>query len=319
MSITPEIPNLKIILSGLDNAGKSSMLIAIKKMYDFEEEAKNLKPTIRIDYFRRTFLNYMLNIFDMGGQQKFREMYLKKPIYFEAVDILIYLIDIQDEDRFSESISYLTKVLDILKENGYRKEKAIYLCFSKADYELFKSQPVEMGDRIQMLANLLTTTCPDFKFMFYQTSIFTTYSIMRMISHGLRDALQKFHTVDQKLSQFLRHNNQNYGILFDHTGIALSEHFVKQIKLVDLEEQVNQMISGHLEEFGHLEEENLQIKSNKIINQDFTTICYQFQVPDQPHNFYLAMQGDYPATKVQESDIDGLLEGLKELLKNDFF
>ena len=81
--------NIKVILSGLDNAGKSSMLIAIRKMYDFEEEARNLKPTIRIDYFRREFLNYKLNFFDMGGQQKFREMYIKKPIYFEAVDILI--------------------------------------------------------------------------------------------------------------------------------------------------------------------------------------------------------------------------------------
>ena len=310
--------NLKVILSGLDNAGKSSMLLAIKKMYDFEEETRNLKPTIRIDYFRRKFLNYNLNFFDMGGQQKFREMYLKKPIYFEAVDILIYLIDIQDEKRFTESIGYLTKVLEILEENNYRKEKAIYLCFSKSDYKLFKTHAVEFADRIQMLANLLTTTCPHFKFMFYQTSIFTTYSIMRMISHGLRDILQKFHAIDQKLLQFLTKNNQNYGILFDHTGIALSEHFLTQINMLDLEEKVNQMISGHLEEFGRLEEENLQIKSNQIINQDFTTICYQFQIPNHPDNFYLAMQGNNISTKIQELDIDRLLENLKELLKNNF-
>jgi hypothetical protein len=310
--------NIKVILSGLDNAGKSSMLIAIKKMYDFEEEARNLKPTIRIDYFRREFLSYKLNFFDMGGQQKFREMYIKKPIYFESVDLLIYLIDIQDEDRFTESVEYLTKVLDILKENGYSRERAIYLCFSKSDYELFKSHAIEFADRIQMLANLLTTTCPDFKFMFYQTSIFTTYSIMRMISYGLRNMMD-FHAIDQKFSKFLIQHKQNYGILFDHTGIALSEHFIAQINMLDLEEQVNQMISGHLEEFGRLEEEKLHIKSNRIINQEFTTICYQFQIPDHPQNFYLALQGGHTSPKIQDSEIDSLLEDLKELLKKDFF
>ena len=142
---------------------------------------------------------------------------------------------------------------------------------------------------------------------------------MRMISHGLRDSLQKFHEIDQRLLHFLTQNNQNYGILFDHTGIALSEHFINQIRLANLDEQVNEMISGHLEEFGQLEEEKLEIKSNLILNQDFTTTCYQFQIPDHPWNFYLAMQGGHTSTKIQKSEIESLLEELKELLKKVFF
>ena len=96
------LKNLKVLLSGLDNAGKSSMLIALNKMYDYELIIEDLMPTQRIDYHKRLFLNLRLNIFDMGGQQKFRDMYLRKQIYFEDTDVLIYLIDIQAEDRFVE-------------------------------------------------------------------------------------------------------------------------------------------------------------------------------------------------------------------------
>ncbi|MBD3351473.1 MAG: hypothetical protein GF364_08295, partial [Candidatus Lokiarchaeota archaeon] len=59
---------LKFILAGLDAAGKSSMLVVLKKMYEFEDEIKNLKPTVKIDHYRRSFLGYNLDINDMGGQ-----------------------------------------------------------------------------------------------------------------------------------------------------------------------------------------------------------------------------------------------------------
>ena len=73
---------IKVVLSGLDNAGKTSMLVSFKRMYGYEEEIHNLKPTLRIDYYKRDFLDLRLNFFDMGGQSKFREMYIKREMYF---------------------------------------------------------------------------------------------------------------------------------------------------------------------------------------------------------------------------------------------
>ena len=63
---------IKVVLSGLDNAGKTSMLVGFKRMYGYEEEIQNLNPTLRIDYYKRDFLDLRLNFFDMGGQSKFR-------------------------------------------------------------------------------------------------------------------------------------------------------------------------------------------------------------------------------------------------------
>ena len=45
-----KMEDIKIVIAGLDNAGKTSALIALRKKYNFYEKVKNLKPTIKIDY-----------------------------------------------------------------------------------------------------------------------------------------------------------------------------------------------------------------------------------------------------------------------------
>ena len=67
--------DVKIIISGLDNAGKTSILTALDKKYDFQKEIAELKPTIRIEYHQTMFLGNNVNIWDMGGQEQYRELY----------------------------------------------------------------------------------------------------------------------------------------------------------------------------------------------------------------------------------------------------
>ena len=119
MIVSREAPNeIKFVLTGLDNAGKSSMLIVLNKMYQFEEELKKLQPTIRIDYYKRDFLGRHLNFWDFGGQSKYRERYLQRKVYFESVSQMIYLIDITDPGRIQESVEYLGQILSVLEEMG---------------------------------------------------------------------------------------------------------------------------------------------------------------------------------------------------------
>ncbi|KKN12742.1 hypothetical protein LCGC14_1013490, partial [marine sediment metagenome] len=47
---------LKIIVSGLDNAGKTSILTALDRKYDFQKDIVQLKPTIRVEYHKMNFL-----------------------------------------------------------------------------------------------------------------------------------------------------------------------------------------------------------------------------------------------------------------------
>ena len=92
---------LKVIISGLDNAGKTSILTALDKKYDFQKDIVQLKPTIRVEYHKMNFLRNNTIFWDMGGQNQYREIYMNyQDVYFDATDLLIYVIDIQDPDRF---------------------------------------------------------------------------------------------------------------------------------------------------------------------------------------------------------------------------
>ena len=52
---------IKIIISGLDNAGKTSILTALDKKFDFEKEIMQLKPTVKVEYSASNFLGIFLS------------------------------------------------------------------------------------------------------------------------------------------------------------------------------------------------------------------------------------------------------------------
>ena len=69
---------IKIIIAGLDNAGKTSILTALDKKYDFHKDIISLTPTIRVEYHATEFLRNKTVFWDMGGQKKYRELYENK-------------------------------------------------------------------------------------------------------------------------------------------------------------------------------------------------------------------------------------------------
>ncbi len=147
---------LKLIFAGLDNAGKTSFLIALRKKYNFYERVKQLKPTIKIAYSSFNFLDrFMINFWDMGGQAKYRKIYLDKTVYFSNTDFLYYLIDIKDDIRFQDSINYLYELLDIFRDEKMEYDNEIIICFNKYDPECRASD--EYTDRVEMLRKLILT------------------------------------------------------------------------------------------------------------------------------------------------------------------
>ena len=274
------VKNIKIILSGLDNAGKSSMLVGLKRMYGFEEEVENLKPTIRIDYYRRKFLNLKLNFFDMGGQSKFRDSYLKRPVYFESVNVFIYLIDIQDEERFTQSVDYLYKLVEVLRKGDFNTKDPIYVCFSKSDFELVSKNMVDFLSRMKMIKDLITQTFSDLKFEYYSTSIYNLYTIIRMISNGLSRYLDGYERMNDILNDFGSSNQVKQALLFDHTGLVINDYFKAAGEGLELQNKIDGIISGHLEFFRQLEEQSIEISSTRGADGEFMNCCYQFKLYD---------------------------------------
>jgi GTPase SAR1 family protein len=282
--------DLKIVISGLDNAGKTSMVMALKRMYGFEEDVKNLRPTIRIDYYRRDFLNWNLNFWDMGGQANFRELYIRRRMYFENMNLLIYLIDIQNEMRFQESIEYLGKIDSILDEVGYDKDVPIFVCFSKADYNFIQNNLDEFLSRMKQINDLVSKSFPALNFVFYATSIYTIYSIVHMISSGLQRYMKEYQEITKYLFEFGEKIGMKQILLFDHTGLVISDYFKAGSEGLEQSNEIDRIIGDHLrlfnkEEFHPPYNVSIQETDGQYLNYCYRFILYNIDQTDEekPH------------------------------------
>lgn len=86
-----EKKNARLVLIGLDAAGKSSILYKLK----FGETVSSL-PTIGFNVETVDFKNMKFTIWDIGGQKKIRMMWQH---YYDNQSGIIFAIDSSDKDR----------------------------------------------------------------------------------------------------------------------------------------------------------------------------------------------------------------------------
>lgn len=106
---TPD-QELRILLLGLDNAGKTTILKQLAS-----EDITQITPTQGFNIKSVQSAGFKLNVWDIGGQRKIRP-YWKN--YFENTDVLIYVIDSADRKRFEETGVELGELLDEEKLTG---------------------------------------------------------------------------------------------------------------------------------------------------------------------------------------------------------
>ena len=168
----------KIIIIGLDNAGKSTILLTLKREAGLHEFA-NLQPTkgLQTEQFESSGLQY--HIWDFGGQEKFRQMYLNKPDYFYETDSVIFVIDVQEETRFEAALGYLEEILKLMKEANEKSEFSVY--FHKFDPELLDEEKYQ--ERSKNLRKKLRQLFKQYSFevKVYHTSIYTVFQRIQVM------------------------------------------------------------------------------------------------------------------------------------------
>jgi len=101
---------LRILLLGLDNAGKTTILKALAS-----EDVSHITPTQGFNIKSVASNGIQLNVWDIGGQKSIRPYWRN---YFENTDVLIYVIDSADRPRFEESGAQLSELLEEEKLTG---------------------------------------------------------------------------------------------------------------------------------------------------------------------------------------------------------
>ncbi|MFX1258095.1 MAG: ADP-ribosylation factor-like protein [Promethearchaeota archaeon] len=234
----------KVAFLGLDNAGKTSIITAIKKRFGFEEEVFKLTPTKRIDRESFFFLGIEFIRMDFGGQKHYRKDYFKTDKYLGETDLIFYVIDACDFDRYIESIDYLEQILIFFKERQLYPPIAVL--FHKLDPSIIGDK--EINKRILNLKQSLTKFSLAFDIFFFETSIYDIKSIMDAFSSGLSLLFDRIEMVSNLFLQISKNYNAILISLFDSKGITIGEfyrpdlHLNEKLKIYDIYLKVQRRI-----------------------------------------------------------------------------
>ncbi|MFX1586806.1 MAG: ADP-ribosylation factor-like protein [Promethearchaeota archaeon] len=189
----------KVIVVGLANAGKTTILKKFGGQIGIKDLAK-LNPTKGVERQEIITPDLALIIWDFGGQQEYREIYLQDPQkYFLKVDLIIYVIDLQDPEAYDESIKYFEKIIENIEK---LEEKPYILVFiHKYDPDI-KDNP-EILLNIEFVKDLIKGIFKNrkkFDFEIYLSSIYSLLAKEPKFSRYLKETMEKTATLsDYKL------------------------------------------------------------------------------------------------------------------------
>ena len=95
-------PHVHILIVGLDNAGKSTLLEKLKTDYTKKGglSPDRIVPTVGMNLAKIRFGNSEVIFWDLGGQVKVRSIWER---YYSEADAVVFVIDSGDVTRFEEA------------------------------------------------------------------------------------------------------------------------------------------------------------------------------------------------------------------------
>lgn len=211
----------KILFTGLDDAGKTSIILALQR--EFSKIAV-IKPSRGAQRRIFEFLGKEISEWDLGGQISYRISYLKNPDkYFDNTEIAIYVIDIQNKTRIQESLSYLNDVIRQFKI--LEIEPAVVIFFHKFDPVLTKSAHDQVNNLYLYLKDRISKI-PNSNFFFYKTTIFDLSTIIKAMSEILLAVYPKTNLIQKTTSEFANKFNAEGLEIIDSNSLIVGAYYM---------------------------------------------------------------------------------------------
>ncbi|MFX1456459.1 MAG: ADP-ribosylation factor-like protein [Promethearchaeota archaeon] len=246
---------IKILLTGLDRAGKSSFLYGIKRKYSEIIKALPTKGVERSEENIFEEQNSIISLWDLGGQKKYLERFLEQSkIYLYNVDLIFFFIDIQDVERIEAALNLFRNISRTLIELD--EFPPIVICLNKFDPDLKGSK--EIFKSLEIIADEVDKSSKRFLTKIFQTSIFDHWSLITAYSYGLSQLSPNRELFKNQLKQFAKKTNSDAILLLNENGIILS-NFSKS----EISERVFEISAPHFQTLYKT------FKEFKVLKQDF--------------------------------------------------
>ncbi|MHA1612158.1 MAG: ADP-ribosylation factor-like protein [Promethearchaeota archaeon] len=246
--------NLKILFTGLDASGKTSYLRAIKQKFS---ELTNIKPTKGVERQEETILGQDIMEWDVGGQRIYRDNFLKQAdLYLYDTNLLFYLVDIKDKERYDEAFDFLKSIVAILE--SFNQFPPIVVNLHKVDPDIEDIPEVQTD--LQHLKNHFTLIGKKFQMKFFHTSIFNPYSLTKSFSEGIGAMSPNREILRGQLKWLANQLNAEAVLLINNSSIILSDYSTNTLK-----GRVSEISAPHFQNLFRTFSDFKLLKRNKAI------------------------------------------------------
>jgi small GTP-binding protein len=206
----------KLLFAGLDNSGKTSMILGLEKKYS---KLINVQPSKGVTRTYTSILGMTITAWDLAGQITYRNQYLKDAeLYLFDSDLLFYLIDVKDITRQQESLDYFEQI--ILALRNFEENPPIIVCLHKTDPDL----PQDLRENISSIKERFDAVSEGFNVRYFETTIFEPYSLITAFSYGLAVLSPNRDLFLLQLENLATATNAQSVLLLNDKGLIISNY-----------------------------------------------------------------------------------------------
>jgi len=284
----------KIPVIGLGNAGKTSL---IKTLNNEFKQLSKLKPTKGIERSIIKFLDKEISVWDFGGQDKYREGYMKKAdAYFADISHLYYVVDIQDRILFNDSILYFKELLESIKPISPHCH--LHILFNKADPGIDEAL---INEAATLLEQRFSELASGFKIKFYKTTILNPLSVITAFSRELFGNIILYDNFSKSFEEYCNEMNLDFILVMTKDLKEIGHYISKNVDATELRKISNSI-------FESFEKNKMKITDVNAENDRFYIRLIGFQAGKD--NFYFV----YGFSNDKKDQADRLIKSGEQVL-----
>jgi GTPase SAR1 family protein len=209
----------KILFTGLEDGGKTSILLSLDNKFSL---LPTVKPTIKTKrtFYTNSLLGIHITRWDLGGQKIYRKIYInEKSKYFTETQTIFYVIDVQSRGKFEEALAYLKDIINIVSEDHIKNFQLLIL-LHKFDPDIrFRNDIIKNQ---KFLESEITKIIGSLKFTIYKTSIFDETTLLRAFSDGVFYATHKSRMFEALLKDYMGKTFNSATLLLDQNCFIIA-------------------------------------------------------------------------------------------------
>ena len=234
---------LKVLFTGLQNSGKTSILLTLQKKYS---QITSIKPTKGVERAGLEVLGLDIKVWDLGGQEAYRTKYFEKQEeYFSETDVFFFIIDLLDTRKYYEALTYYLKIVEVFNNQNANNQTVmpqIVIFIHKFDPDLQTDEITTKN--VEKLRVLFTQE--DIDATFFNTTIYNVWSIIQGFSFGLMSLSKKEKALETQLEEFAKKTDSTFILLLDKNRVMIGNYKMDEMHRI-LGERLMPMIDVYMD------------------------------------------------------------------------